>query len=89
MERDCIRFNGKDYPTISIEGSKIDPECETDAMYTICDIDLWDALRPLVDDGNDKAYHIDEQVFFYCDNGFVASEPTEQEVIDYFKDIVL
>jgi hypothetical protein len=85
MERDWIEFDGYEYPVIRIEGKKIDFECETDEMYTICDIDLWDILERPCMSGDEEANYVDSQIFYYCESGFVANEPTEQEVIDYFK----
>lgn len=86
MTRDWIEFNGYEYPIIRIEGKKIDFECTTDVEYTICDIDFWwDALERPCMNGDKEANEIDSQIFYYCDSGFVASEPTEQQVLDYFK----
>ena len=35
--------------------------------------------------GDKKANEIDAQIFYYCSNGLVASNPTEEEVIEYFR----
>lgn len=86
MVKGWIEFDGFMYPIIKIEGKKIDNECTTDEVYTICDINLWtDVLERPCMNGDKKANEIDAQIFFYCDNGLVASNPTEEEVIEYFR----
>lgn len=90
MTRDWIEFGGYEYPIIRIEGKKIDSECTTDAEYTICDIEFWwDALERPCMEGDAEANEIDSQMYYYCDSGFVASEPTEEEVIEYFNKLNL
>jgi len=86
MTRDWIKFRGYEYPVIRIEGNKIDFECPIGVEYTICDIEFWwDVLERPCMEGDKEANEIDSQIFYYCDSGFVASEPTEQQVLDYFK----
>ena len=90
MRRYYIEFDGYEYPAIEREGSKIDKECNTDALYTICDIDFWwDALERPCMEGDAEANEMDAQIYYYCDSGFVASNPTEEEVIEYFKKLDL
>ena len=39
--------------------------------------------------GDREANEIDNTIYYYCDSGFCASEPTEEQVIQYFKKLDL
>ena len=91
MKRDIITYKGVDYPVIEIARNLIDSEWEnTDSSlsYTIADNELWSAIEKDYEDNNSMAIEIDNLIFYYCDNGFVASEPTEEEVIKYFEEVM-
>ena len=91
MKRDIITYKGVKYPVIEIARNLIDSEWEnTDSSlsYTIADNELWSAIEKDYEDHNSMAIEIDNLIFYYCDNGFVASEPTEEEVIKYFKNVL-
>ena len=89
MERDSIVYNGIEYPIIIINGNKIDEDCLSDSIdYIIADSDLWAAIEDDFNDGVQDAIDIDNEIFYYCDSGFVASKPSEKKVIEYFKNEV-
>ncbi len=91
MERNIITYKGVKYPVIEIARNLIDSEWEnTDSSlsYTIADNELWSAIEKDYEDNNSMAIEIDNLIFYYCDNGFVASEPTEEEVIKYFEEVM-
>ena len=88
MKRNIITYKGVDYPVIEIARNLIDREWENaDSTFTylIADIELWFALEEDYENGDTIAIGIDNSIFYYCDSGFVASEPTEEEVIKYFE----
>ncbi len=82
MERSFIEYNGVKYPTIEIALSKVS-DIESDEIVTIADYELWAAIEDDYEDGDKDAVWLDDNVYFYCDSGFVASNPTESEVIEY------
>ena len=82
MERSDIRYKGIDYPTIEISLSKVS-DIESDGIVTIADYELWAAIEDDYEEGDKEAIWIDNNVYFYCDSGFIASNPTESEVIEY------
>lgn len=85
MERTFITHKDSVYDAIEIEAYKIDKEVtDENLIYTICDFELWVALEEDYMDGVKEAIDIDNQIYFYCDSGFCACSPTEEEVIDYF-----
>ena len=82
MERSKINYKGIDYPTIEIALSKVS-NIESNELVTIADYELWAAIEDDYEDGDKEAVWIDNNVCFYCDSGFIASNPTESEVIEY------
>ena len=82
MERSNIRYKGIDYPVIEISLSKVS-DIESDELVIIADYELWAAIEDDYEDGDKEAAWIDDSVYFYCDSGFIASNPTESEVIEY------
>ena len=91
MKRTTITYKDSTYDAIEIESYKIDKEVtDEDVMFTICDIELWwDVLEKPCMEGDKEANDIDNQIYYYCDSGFCASNPTEEEVIAYFKKLNL
>ena len=91
MKRNIITYKGVDYPVIEIARNLIDREWENADFtftYFIADIELWFALEEDYENGDTIAIGIDNSIFYYCDSGFVASEPTEEEVIKYFENVL-
>ena len=82
MERSKINYKGIDYPTIEIALSNVS-NIESNELVTIADYELWAAIEDDYEDGDKEAVWIDNNVYFYCDSGFIASNPTESEVIEY------
>ena len=82
MERSKINYKGIDYPTIEIALSKVS-NIESNELVTIADYELWAAIEDDYEDGDKEAVWIDNNVYFYCDSGFIASNATESEVIEY------
>ena len=90
MKRDTIIYKGIEYPIIEIARNLVDSEwkdSDSSVTYIIADIELWLAIEKDYEDDNSAAIEIDNSIFYYCDSGFVASKPTEEEVIEYFDNI--
>ena len=72
MERTFITYKDSVYDAIEIEAYKIDKEVtDENLIYTICDFELWVALEEDYMDVVKEAIDIDNQIYFYCDSGFV------------------
>lgn len=90
MKRNTIIYKGIEYPIIEIARNLVDSEwkdTDSSVTYIIADIELWLAIEKDYEDDNSAAIEIDNSIFYYCDSGFVASKPTEEEVIEYFDNI--
>ena len=82
MERSFIEYNGVKYPIIEISLSKVS-DIESDEIVIIADYELWAAIEDDYEDSDKEAVWLDDKIYFYCDSGFIASNPTESEVIEY------
>ena len=91
MKRITLSYNGLEYSAIEIEAYKIDKDVtDKNLAYTICDIEFWwDVLERPCMNGDKEANEIDNMIYYYCDSGFCDSEPTEEQVIEYFKKLNL
>lgn len=98
MVRKSIFYKGVEYPVIEIARNLIDSEWansdtsfisdySTDINFIIADIELWYAIEEDYENDKSTAVEIDNSIYYYCDSGFVASKPSEKEVIDYFKEL--
>lgn len=90
MKRDTIIYKGVEYPIIEIARNLVDSEwknADSSLTYVIADIELWSAIARDYEDDEPTAVDIDNSIYYYCDSGFVASKPTEEEVIEYLYDI--
>lgn len=90
MKRDTIIYKGVEYPIIEIARNLIDSEwkdSDSSITYIIADIELWSAIVRDYENDESTAVDIDNSIYYYCDSGFVASKPTEEEVIEYLYDI--
>ena len=90
MKRNTIIYKGIEYPIIEIARNLVDSEwkdTDSSVTYIIADIELWLAIEKDYENDNSAAIEIDNSIFYYCDSGFVASKPTEEEVIEYFDNI--
>lgn len=88
--RDSIVYKSKEYPIITLplkwvvpEGEKNDKSC-SNIEVTIADNDLLEAIEEKMYEGGSEEMSIDELIYYYCDNGFVASKPGREEIIEYF-----
>ena len=54
-----------------------------ETMVKVADVDLWDAIEEDYNNGNSEAHALDNDIYFYCDYGFIASDPTDDEIVEY------
>ena len=80
MEKYYEEWNGKKFPVVEVMFEVCDG---IETMVKVADLDLWDAIEEDYIDGNSEAHAIDNDIYFYCDYGFIASDPTDEEIVDY------
>lgn len=79
MEKYFEEWNGKKFPVREV----MLPEELGGYKANVADVDLWDAIEDDYNNGNSEANALDNDIYFYCDYGFIESNPTDEEIIDY------
>lgn len=79
MEKYYEEWNGEKFPVRYVWL----PEELGGNKAKIADYELWDAICDFCERGDSDAVDIDNTVYFYCDSGFIASDPTDEDILDY------
>lgn len=80
MEKYFEEWDGKKFPVVEVVFEVCDG---TETMVKVADVDLWDAIEEDYNNGNSDAHALDNDIYFYCDYGFIASDPTDEEIVEY------
>lgn len=55
----------------------------------VADFKLWNAIEYAYDhedsERHSEAVDLDNEIFYYCDYGFIASNPSDEEIREYLK----
>lgn len=78
MNKHFEEWNGKKFPVREVEL----PEELGGFAANVADYELWRAIEAyyLLDD---DARSIDNSIYYYCDSGFIESDPTDEEIVEY------
>lgn len=91
VKKGSITYNGVEYPMLEVNSQIIAPEefkGEENLMLKIVDFELWDAMANEDDEPKGEIEtEIDNSIYYYCDSGFIASNPSIEELKDYFSEI--
>jgi hypothetical protein len=79
MNKYFEEWNGKKFPVREIQ---LPEELGGYDAY-FADIDLWNAIENDYNNGNSEAHALDNYIYFYLDSGFIASDPTDEEIVEY------
>ena len=85
MEKYYEEWNGDKFPVRVIQL----PEEFGGFEANVADYDLWDAIEEDYNNNNKEAIEIDNSTFYYLDSGFIASDPTDEEIVKYLIEHVL
>ena len=51
----------------------------------VADVDLFHSYELEYENGDMHASAIDESIYFFCDSGFIESDPSDEEIIRYLQ----
>ena len=58
-----------------------------DTPINVADLSLWDAIEYAYEHEwhpkRKDAIGLDNDIYYYCDYGFIASDPTDEEIVEY------
>ena len=80
MNKYYEEWNGKKFPVREVMFEVCDG---METMVKVADIDLLCAIEEDFDNGDLEAHAIDNEIYFYCEYGFIASDPTSEEIVEY------
>ena len=80
MEKYYEEWDGKKFPVVEVMFEVCDG---METMVKVADVDLWDAIEEDYNNGNSDAHALDDDIYFYCDYGFIASNPTDEDIVEY------
>lgn len=80
MKKYFLKWKDKTFPVRTITHPE-DVDYRTPIEVNVADIELWWAIEEDCEKGNKEAKEIDNSIFYYCDSGFIASDPTDEEII--------
>ena len=55
----------------------------------VADVELYHAYEVEYEKGDEKAASIDDSIYYFCDSGFIASDPSDEEIIRYLRQNVV
>ena len=84
MNKYYEEWDGKKFPVREVMFEVCDG---METIVKVADVDLLDAIEyayvskehPL----HAEAVDLGNVIYFYCDYGFIASDPTDEEIVDY------
>lgn len=79
MKKYFEEWNGKKFPVREV----MLPEEFGGFVANVTTSELWDAIENAYNDGNKTANNIDDSIYFYCKRGFIESDPTDEEIVEY------
>lgn len=79
MNKYYEEWNGKKFPVREV----MLPEELGGFVTNVATGELWNAIECAYDANDKKAINIDDSIYFYCEYGFIESDPTDEEIIEY------
>lgn len=89
MQKSTISLDGVDYIVRTIDITSL-PTFEDEGYKSVpvADVALWDKLEQLMELGDKYAVRLDETIFYYCDSKFIRRDPTDEELLDYLRELL-
>ena len=80
MNKYFVEWNGQKFPIREVMFEVCDG---METVVKVADVDLWDAIEEDYNNGNSDAHALDDDIYFYCDYGCIASNPTDEDIVEY------
>jgi len=77
MEKYNVEWRGKSYPARVVQL----PEVLGGYEVSVTTTDIYDAYEAELNNGNKEAVALDNTLYFFFGNGFIESDPTDEEIV--------
>lgn len=88
MEKYYEEWKGQKFPVRTVTLPDNFFEC-AGVRVNVTDVDLYHAYEVEYENGDINARAIDESIYYFCDSGFIASDPSDEEIIRYLQRYVV
>ena len=85
MTVEYIEYKGVQYPVRLVYLMNVEFHGQCENAY-VADYELWAAIEDDYNAGVKEAVEIDNGIYYYCDLGFLAGEPTDDEIREYLRE---
>ena len=83
MQKSFKEWEGRKFPIRKVTL----PETLGGYEVNVADEELWELIKNACDiwfhPKHKEAVAIDESIYYYCQDGFISSDPTDEEIIAY------
>lgn len=83
MEKYFEEWDGKQFPVRKV----MLPQELGGYKANVAGEELWDEISYAYENLNGRTHNaaveLDNEIFFYCEYGFIASDPTDEEIVEY------
>ena len=80
-------WDGKKYPVRLVP---VDEKCGVGSPIAVADYELWKAIEYACDhedaENHSESVDLDREIYYYCKSGFIASDPSDEEIREYLKE---
>ena len=83
MKKSFIECKGEKYPIRTVNIGDFYDDEELQGEIDVADVDLYWAYEDEYWKGDPEINDLDGSIYFFCDTGFIASDPTDKEIVDY------
>ena len=84
MEKYFEEWDGKQFPVREVMFNVCD---DMNTMVKVAGEELWDEISYAYENLNGRTHNaaveLDNEIFFYCEYGFIESDPTDEEIVEY------
>lgn len=88
MEKYYEEWKGNKFPVREVMFPVFD-DLNGKVKVCVADYELYVALEDDINARDVDARMIDQDIYFYCDSGFIASDPSDEEIIRYLQRYVV
>jgi hypothetical protein len=85
MELFYKTINGKEFPIREIYIGDLFNIGIDYGVVRVADYDMFAEYKDMYNDGDDEICALDNSIFFFCDSGYLQTNPTDEDLRDYLK----
>ena len=83
MTKEIVTYKGVQYPLRQVWLDDVYNEGYLIGDVWVADYDLYAAYKEDYENNVKEIVDLDCRIFFFCDSGFIASDPTDEEIVEY------